>query len=221
MIRHNLKIFLQNIRKNKILTDIILETQKNLADVIFIQEPLRFLVRHIPSYSNPMGDPLYSISNHPDWILFTCQDTTQENYARVITYVNKYLAKMRFALQLDIINHHDINVLVFYNDRDTNYIINIYSDSSQTALQVLWQNMANIDNTIILTGDFNIRDSDWDPSFRHHSSHTDNFITITDSLSLELSPPSNPGPTRFEDNPYDTNSIIVLVFLPPGNIGFG
>ena len=98
MIRHNLKIFLQNIRKNKILTDIILETQKNLADVIFIQEPLRFLVRHIPSYSNPMGDPLYSISNHPDWILFTCQDTTQENYARVTIYVNKYLARMRFAL---------------------------------------------------------------------------------------------------------------------------
>jgi len=42
-------------------------------------------------------------------------------------------------------------------------MINIYSDSNQTALQVLWQNMVNIDNTIILTGDFNIRDSDWDP----------------------------------------------------------
>ena len=68
------------------------------------------------------------------------------------------------------------------------------------ALQALWQNMTNMNNTIILTGDFNIRDSDWDPSFRHHSSHTDNLITITDNLGLELSPPLNPGPTRFADN---------------------
>jgi len=121
---------------------------------------------------------------------------------------------MRFALRLDIINHHDINVLAFHGNRDTNYIINIYSDSNQTTLQVLRQNMANIDNTIILIGDFNIRDSDWDPSFRHHSSHTNNLITIVDSLGLKLSPPLNLGPTRFADNPHDTNSIIDLVFLP-------
>ena len=128
---------------------------------------------------------------------------------------------MRFALWLDIINYHDINVLAFHNDWDTNYMINIYSDSNQTTLQVLWQNMANIDNTIILTGDFNIRDSDWDPNFRHHSSHTNDLVTIADNLDLELSPLSNPGPTRFADNPHDTNSIIDLMFLPPGNTGFG
>jgi len=78
--------------------------------------------------------------------------------------------------------------------------------------------MANMDNTI---GDFNIRDSDWDPSFRHHSFHTDDLITITDSLGLELSLSSNPGPTRFVDNPHDTNSVIDLIFLPPSNTGFG
>ena len=61
--------------------------------------------------------------------------------------------------RLDIINYHDINILAFHNDWDTNYMINIYSNSSQTTFQVLWQNMANIDNTIILIGDFNIRDS--------------------------------------------------------------
>jgi len=201
MIKDNLKIFLQNIRKNKVLTDIILETQKNSADIIFIQEPPRSLIQRIPSYSNPMGDPLYGTPNHPEWTLFICQDTTQENYARVTTYVNKCLARMRFTLPLDIINHQDINVLVFHSDWDTNYMINIYSDSNQTALQVLWESMTNIDKTNILTGDFNIRDSDWDPNFRHHSSHTDDLITIADSLGLELSPPSNPGPTRFADNP--------------------
>jgi len=63
-----------------------------------------------------MGDPLYGTPNYPEWTLFICQDTTQENYARVATYVNKRLARMRFALWLDIINHWDINVLAFHND---------------------------------------------------------------------------------------------------------
>jgi len=81
--------------------------------------------------------------------------------------------------------------------------------------------MANINNTIILTGDFNIRDSNWDPNFQHHSSHTEDLITITDSLGLELSPSTNPGPTRFIDNLHNANSVIDLVFLSPGNTGFG
>jgi len=45
MIKHNLKIFLQNVRKNKTLTDKILETQKNISDIIFIQEPPQSLLR--------------------------------------------------------------------------------------------------------------------------------------------------------------------------------
>jgi len=81
--------------------------------------------------------------------------------------------------------------------------------------------MTNIDKTIILTGDFNIRDSNWDPNFRHYFSHTDDLITIANSLGLELSSLSNPGPTRFADNPRDTNSVIDLVFLLPNNTGFG
>jgi len=40
MIKHNLKIFSQNVRKNKALTDTMLETQKNLSDIIFIQDLL-------------------------------------------------------------------------------------------------------------------------------------------------------------------------------------
>jgi len=72
-----------------------------------------------------------------------------------------------------------------------------------------------------MTGDFNIRDSDWDPNFWYHSIHTDDLLTIADSLGLELSPPLNPGPTRFADNPCDSNPVIDLVFLPPNNRGFG
>ena len=76
-------------------------------------------------------------------------------------------------------------------------------------------------NTLIMIGDFNIQDSDWDPNFCHYSIHTKNLITIANSLGLELSPSLNPGPTRFTDNPCNSNSVIDLVFLPPNNRGFG
>jgi len=80
-------------------------------------------------------------------------------------------------------------------------MINIYSKSNQTALHFLRQNIVNLDNTVIITGNFNIRDSDWDPLAHHHFMHTDDLMTIADSLGLELSHPSNPGSIRFADNP--------------------
>jgi len=38
-------------------------------------------------------------------------------------------------------------------------MINVYSDSSQSALKYLKDTETNIHNVIIITGDFNIRDS--------------------------------------------------------------
>jgi len=71
-----------------------------------------------------------------------------------------------------------------------------------------------------MSGDFNIRDNDWDPDYPHHSIHTEDLFTLAESLGLDLSPPLNPGPTRFADNPRDTNFVIDLVFINPNNPGF-
>ena len=129
--------------------------------------------------------------------------------------------RIRFALCLDIVNHYDINILAFHNNWGTNFIINIYLDSNQTALHFLCQNIINLDNTIIMTGDFNIRDSDWDPNFQHYSIHTNDLLTIANSLDLELFLPLNPGSIRFANNLCDFNSVIDLVFLPSNNRRFG
>ena len=61
---------------------------------------------------------------------------------------------MRFSLRKDLINHRDINVIDFYNGQDVNFIINVYSDSNQTALQVLCNNTKNIGNTLVMIGDY-------------------------------------------------------------------
>jgi len=51
MIKQKLTIFSENVRKNKVLTNII-ENNKNTTDIIFIQESPRFLIQRIPSYTN-------------------------------------------------------------------------------------------------------------------------------------------------------------------------
>jgi len=220
MNKHDLVIFSQNVRKNKSLTDTILEMQKNNANIIFIQEPPYYLVRRIPSHTNPDGDPLFGTSNHPDWTLFI-NAPDPANPPRVTTYINKCIAKLRFSLRLNLINHRDINVIAFHDHQDTFLIINVYSDSNQTALGVLCNNIRNIGTTIMMAGDFNIRDSDWDPSYHHHHTQTNDLMIITDSLGLELSLPSNPGLTRFADNPWEANSVLDLVFLNPNDLWFG
>jgi len=72
-----------------------------------------------------------------------------------------------------------------------------------------------------MTGNFNIRNSNWNPNFHHHSIYADDLITIADSLDLELSLPLNLGSTRFASNPQDSNSVIDLIFLLPNNRRFG
>ena len=68
-----------------------------------------------------------------------------------------------------------------------------------------------------MTGDFNIRDNLWDPSFQFHSPISNNLIMIADSFDLALSSPTNPDPTRFSDTAGGSNSVIDLMFLQHGS----
>ena len=62
-------------------------------------------------------------------------------------------------------------------------MINIYSDSFQSVLKYLKDTESNIYNIIIITGDFNIRDSIWDSNFLFYSSHSNSLFDIADSFS--------------------------------------
>ena len=92
-------------------------------------------------------------------------------------------------------------------------MLNIYSDSSHMALKYLKDIEVNIDNILIMTRDFNIRDNLWDLSFPHHSSISNNLMIIADSFNLTLSTPTNQSPTRFSDMAGKANSVIDLMFL--------
>ena len=81
------------------------------------------------------------------------------------------------------------------------------------ALKYLKDIEVNFDNILVMTGDFNIRDSLWDSSFPHHSSINNDLLLIADSFQLALLMPTNPFPTRYSDTVGETNSTIDLMFL--------
>ena len=194
MILKNLKIFSQNVRKNSLVVNTILETHSHF-DIILIQEPPWSEIRKIPSSSS------------------SCTN----DFPRVLSYVNIRLNSLRFLFCKDIFDHRDISIISFSNNNICYYILNIYSDSSHSALKYLKDTEANVNNVLLMTGDFNIRDNLWDPSFPYHSSISDNLLMIADSFNLTLSSPTNPGPTRFSDTAGESNSVINLMFLQNGS----
>jgi len=94
--------------------------------------------------------------------------------------------------------------------------MNIYSDSSHSALKYLKDSKANIPNLLIMTSNFNIHNSIWNSSFPHHSSISDNLIIIADFFNLNLSILTGQVPTRYLDTIGESNSVINLMFLPSG-----
>jgi len=193
MIIKSLEIFSQNVQKNKLLTNSILKNNKNY-NIILIQEPPWSNIWQISSTLSQEGDNLIGAPYYPSWTLFVRNSDTENDYPRVAIYVNTRLSKLQFFIQKDIFNHWDINLISFFNHSSMHFLLNVYSNSQQSALKHLKDTEVNLNNVIIITGDFNICDSDWDPSYSHYSIHADTLHKISDSLSLELSIPINSVP---------------------------
>ena len=81
---------------------------------------------------------------------------------------------------------------------------------SQTALKYLKDTEANINNVLILRGDFNIKDNIWDSNFLYHSIHGDLLTNIADSMNLCMSKSTNQVPTRYSNNQSDSKDLMFL-----------
>ena len=216
MILKNLKIFSQNIYKNYLVINTILEIQSHF-DIVLIQEPPWSIICKVPSTLNSEDKDFIGTVHYPNWLLFTGTSVNRLTFPRVTAYINIRLSSLHFSLWSDIINYTDILLISFINNHVYYFIINIYSDSSHSALKYLKDIEANIDNVLVMTRDFNIRDSLWNTSFPHHSSISDDLLIIADSFNLALSSLTDPYPTRYSNTAGESNSTIDFMFLQYGS----
>ena len=77
----------------------------------------------------------------------------------MIIYINIRLSFFHFSLQKDIIDHKDILLVSFFNNSKFFWLMNMYSDSSYSALKYLKDTKVNVCNLLVITGDFNIWDN--------------------------------------------------------------
>ena len=71
-----IRIYSQNVRKNYVLVDSLLESQ---YDILFIQEPPWNFIRFAPSTSSPGGQEVVGAPIHPEWtqVVRFSQDSEQ------------------------------------------------------------------------------------------------------------------------------------------------
>jgi len=117
MILNDLKTFSQNIWKNNLIVNTVLEVNSNF-DIIFIQEPFWSTIWFISSSSNYKEEQLVRVANHPNWLIFTRASDSANDFPRIVIYVNIRLSSLRFSLCKDVINHRDILLVSFWNNNN-------------------------------------------------------------------------------------------------------
>ena len=158
MILKFLKIFSQNVCKNRLLTDTLLENYKNF-NILFIQEPSWSIIQNILSSMSEEEEEIIGAPNHPLWTMFPRISNIKNEHSRVFIYINIRLIRLCFSLQRDIFNHKDINLLFLFNHSIMCFLVNIYSDDHQFTLKYLKSTEMNLNNILIMTRDFNIMDN--------------------------------------------------------------
>jgi len=83
MLLKDLKIFLQNVRKNNIIINTTLKVNHDF-DIIFIQEPSWTTIRFISSSKNYEDIFLIGVTNHSNWLTFIKESDVENDYLRVV-----------------------------------------------------------------------------------------------------------------------------------------
>ena len=142
------------------LVDSLLEFQKDLYDILFIQEPLWNFIRFAPSTTTSGGDEVVGAPIHPDWTQVVQFPQSSEQIPRVMCFIHSRLSRLCFALRRDIVDHRNIQLLSFFNRGQCQFLMKIYSDDLHTAVDFLSNGAPNIPHLLYMGGDFNVRNAE-------------------------------------------------------------
>ena len=87
----------------------------------------------------------------------------------VMCFIHSKMSRLCFALRRDIVNHRDIQLLSLFNRGRYQFLMNVYLDDLHTTVNFWAGEALNIPNLLYIGKDFNIRDTEWDPSISLHS----------------------------------------------------
>jgi len=126
MILKILNIFLQNIRKNRLLTNTILENNNKNWYFIYSRTSLVYYL------TSAMFFEWRRRKHYQYFSLFilgyVCMIDFRWQQISKSYYINIRLISLRFPLRKDILNHHNINLISFFNHDIVCFILNIYSN---------------------------------------------------------------------------------------------
>ncbi|KXN82183.1 hypothetical protein AN958_02952 [Leucoagaricus sp. SymC.cos] len=115
----------------------------------------------------------------------------------------------------DIVDHRDIFVLSLFTSKGAVNLLNVYSDDTHTAINLLSREVDALPAFIYMGGDFNCHSEVWDPSHTSHPLIAQCLLEFASDIGLEWARPSNPGLTHIPHNPDLASSVIDLVFTGP------
>jgi len=164
----------------------------------------------IPSLLSNEGKITIGAPNHPNWVTFSRNLSNDNNYSHVILYINICLTSLQFSPWKDILNHKDICCFYFFNSSKILFLLNIYLNFNKSNLK---DTEANIHNVLIMTSDFNIRDSNWNLDYPFHSVHSNLIFDIVNTFNLSFSYSTCPISIRYLDNSRNLNLVINLMFF--------
>ena len=163
----------QNVHKSRLTVHELLENLKNDVDFLFVQEnPISF-IRNVPSSSDSQGDPLIGPVHHRQW---QCVEKSSiQETSQVAIYVNtRFLENFQifpnFSPSIDpnilpvTFRHNTIKSCSFT-------LVNVYNPpkTRNSAIRSLINILPQLQDAIVIQGDFNLPSGIWDPA-RNNSS---------------------------------------------------
>jgi len=98
MIFKILNIFSQNVCKNRLLTDILPENNKEF-DIIFIQKLPWSIIHNILNSIFEEGKEIVSALNHSSWTMFARILNIENKHPRVLIYIKIRISRLYFSLR--------------------------------------------------------------------------------------------------------------------------
>ena len=81
-----------------------------------------------------------------------------------MAFIHSRLSRLRFSLKRNVINYCNILLWSFFNRGEYYFLMNVYSDDRHSAVKFILDQIINIPNLLYMSGNFNIKDIEWDLS---------------------------------------------------------